>query len=237
MLTRFYAMRYLLTGWIIFGWTVVAAMAHAGHPLAGRGVKPAGLTCEYLIDPVGIDASQPRLAWSLTAPAQPRGQRQTAYQVLVAGDAKMLAADRGDLWDSGRVASDTVQTVYAGHSLESYRQCFWKVRVWDKDGTASDWSSPASWSMGILDAKVWQARWLRYAKVPPPSPRRRPAQPPRGRSPGAKSSKARGFERLSISPNLWPERRPRFAAWATTSCGSTAPRWATACSIPSLHPL
>lgn len=162
-------MRYLLTACVILVCAVIAPRAHAGRPLAGRGLQPAGLTCEHLINPVGIDASQPRLAWSLTAPAQPRGQAQTAYQVLVAGDAEALAADRGDLWDSGRVASGTVQTVYAGHPLGSYQQCFWKVRVWDKDGEPSAWSSPASWSMGILDARLWKARWLRYAKVPAPS--------------------------------------------------------------------
>ena len=157
-------MRYLLMGWIVLGWAAVGAVVHA----AG-GVQPAGLMCEHLVNPVGIDASQPRLAWSLTAPAQPRGQVQTAYQVLVAGDPKILATDRGNLWDSGRVAADSVQTVYAGRPLESYQQCFWKVRVWDKDGTPSEWSSPASWSMGILDTKFWQSHWLRYAKVPPPS--------------------------------------------------------------------
>ena len=47
----------------------------------------------------------------------------------------MLKADQGDLWDTGKVASDqTLHVVYAGKALGSCQRCFWKVRVWDKDG-------------------------------------------------------------------------------------------------------
>ncbi len=35
-----------------------------------------------------------------------RGARQTAYRVLVATSLEMLAKDKGDLWDSGKVVSD-----------------------------------------------------------------------------------------------------------------------------------
>ena len=121
------------------------------------------LGCEYLSNPVGIDATTPRLSWQI-ADAR-RGARQTAYQVLVASSETKLAADEGDLWDSGKVESDqSIQVTYAGKPLTSHQACCWKVRIWDQDGKASAWSKPASWSMGILAAKDWGGKWLRYTK-------------------------------------------------------------------------
>jgi alpha-L-rhamnosidase len=94
------------------------------------------MRCENRPEPLGIDATQPRLSWILNA--SERGQRQTAYQVLVASSAASLDASKGDLWDSGKVISDqSTQVRYAGKPLASHAQCFWKVRVWDKDGNVS----------------------------------------------------------------------------------------------------
>src|SRR5438552_2094027 len=38
--------------------------------------------------------------------------------------------------------------------------CYWKVRVWDGAGQASQWSAPAMWSMGLLDQSEWRAQWI-----------------------------------------------------------------------------
>jgi len=99
-------------------------------------IRITGLRCEYLIDPLGIDVVQPRLSWKIEAvDASTRGQKQMAYQLLVAGSEELLRADRGDLWNSGKVESDQTTFVkYAGKPLRSKMQCWWKVRCWDKDG-------------------------------------------------------------------------------------------------------
>lgn len=121
---------------------------------------PHHLRCEYRMNPQGIDTLQPRLSWNMAADG--RGQVQTAYQVLVASSAALLAEDQGNLWDSGKVASDaSIQIEYAGTAPASFQDCFWKVRVWDKDGEASPWSEPAHWSMGALEEKDWAgAKWV-----------------------------------------------------------------------------
>ncbi|MGE5610592.1 MAG: family 78 glycoside hydrolase catalytic domain [Bacillota bacterium] len=120
-----------------------------------------GLRCEYLSNPLGIDAVRPRLSWVITSDR--RGERQTAWQVLVASSPQLLAEDRGDLWDSGRVASDqSIQVEYAGKPLTSQMRCHWKVRVWDRDGKPSAWSEPAIWSMGLLALTDWQGQWIGY---------------------------------------------------------------------------
>ena len=74
------------------------------------------LRCEYKDSPEGIDITNPRLSWIVESDL--RGQSQTAYRVIVARSEKMLADDKGDLWDSGRVLSDeTTSIVYQGKPL------------------------------------------------------------------------------------------------------------------------
>ena len=117
------------------------------------------LRCEYLKDPLGIDVARPRLSWILQS--DQRGQKQTACQVLVASTPEQLAKDQGARWDSGKVPSNrSVQVVYDGAPLTSRDRCYWKVRVWDKDGQATPWSDAALWSMGLLEAADWSAPWI-----------------------------------------------------------------------------
>src|ERR1035437_3566834 len=124
-------------------------------------LRPVGLRCEYLVNPLGIDTPRPRLEWVLESPPNERGRKQTAYQILVAASEAALRAGQGDLWDSGRIDSNqSVQIPYAGNPLPSRQRCWWKVRVWDEHGTPSAWSEPARWSMGLLAPGDWQGGWI-----------------------------------------------------------------------------
>jgi len=117
------------------------------------------LTCEYLVDPIGIDSPTPRLSWILES--KQREQNQSAYQILVASTAAKLRRDQGDLWDSAKVASNqSVQVPYGGSPLVSGQRCFWKVRVWDQDGKVSSYTKPACWEMGLLSLGDWKAQWI-----------------------------------------------------------------------------
>ena len=139
----------------------LAILYAAGPPRSPQAatLSVQELKCEYRTNPAVIDALAPRLGWILAA--NEHGQKQTAFQVLVASDQAGLAADRGDLWDSGKVeSSETSQLPYAGKPLTSRLHCYWKVRVWDKYSRASDWSAPAMWSMGLLHPSDWIAQWI-----------------------------------------------------------------------------
>jgi len=124
------------------------------------------LRCENLTDPAGIDATTPHLSWILQSDS--RGEKQTAYRILVASSEKLLRKDQGDLWDSRKVVSDqSVHVPYTGKELASRTECCWKVRVWDKDGNPSAWSVPSKWSMGLLVENDWEARWIGLDKTFP----------------------------------------------------------------------
>jgi alpha-L-rhamnosidase len=117
------------------------------------------LRCEYLVDPIGIDEIHPRLSWVVSSAE--RGEKQTAWQILVASSPEALAANQGDLWDSGKIPGDaTSQITYAGIALASRSECHWKIRSWDKDDQPSAWSAPAKWSIGLLDTADWTAKWI-----------------------------------------------------------------------------
>jgi len=123
------------------------------------GLEPRRLRCEYGINPTGLDIVKPRLSWTLTS--RERAQTQTAYRILVASSPQKLAKDKADLWDSGKVRSDrTLEVVYAGKSLTSRREVWWKVRVWDVGNHPSPWSEVNRWTMGLLQLDDWQAKWV-----------------------------------------------------------------------------
>ena len=123
------------------------------------GWQVTKLRCEYSVDPMGIDVPKPRLFWQLKG--SNRGQRQTAYQVLVASDREVLDEDKGDFWDSGKVESSQSTLVeYAGKELKSSQQVFWKVRAWNEKDKPSSWSDAAIWTMGVLEDADWQAKWI-----------------------------------------------------------------------------
>ena len=76
------------------------------------------LRCERLKDPLGIDATKPGFSWIIESGR--RGEIQTAYQILAASSPDALDRNRGDLWDSGKVASEqSAQVQYSGKPLAS----------------------------------------------------------------------------------------------------------------------
>ena len=99
--------RRILFGELILwcgGFCLVAPAAQSAEP-SSAPLEVVDLRCEHLVSPLGIDDLQPRLSWKLRATSEElRAQRQSAYRVLVASDPGLLDRNRGDLWDSGRVA-------------------------------------------------------------------------------------------------------------------------------------
>lgn len=142
-----------------------------GGTISAAEIAPQNLRCEYLNNPLGIDALPPHLSWEVrTLHPGAKGVRQSAYQVQVASTPERLVAGSADWWDSGKVRSDeTLGIAYAGRPLDSRSICHWRVRVWDHEDQVSPWSEPARWTVGLLRRRIGvrtglRMRWRRNVK-------------------------------------------------------------------------
>ena len=126
-----------------------------------KTIKPYDLKCEHLVNPIGIDTLIPRFNWKISDSNYTRGQKQVAYRVLVSSNILGLDNNYGDLWDSGIVESSQSNLIeYKGAKLISCMNCFWKVKVWDKDVNESDWSISNMFSIGLLENSYWKGNWI-----------------------------------------------------------------------------
>ena len=116
---------------------------------------PAGLQCEHLVTPLGIDAAHPRLSWRLADTRS--GARQTAYIVRVAADS--LALESSPVWTSGKVNTPDILINYNGKALQPFTRYYWSVEVWDKDGHKSP--AARSWfETGMISQSNWKGAWI-----------------------------------------------------------------------------
>ncbi len=140
-------------------WIRLALMTAALHGIAMAELVPLDLRGDGLVGGAVV-SSQPRLSWRVES--EQRAQAQTAWQVLVASSAEVLAKDQGDLWDSGKQAAPrSPSATYGGKALEAGKRYHWKVRCWDRAGQASAWSQPALLEIAPMSPADWQgARWI-----------------------------------------------------------------------------
>lgn len=149
--------------WPLFVFTVLSlfvAIICSGDAIAQ--IQATELKCEYLVNPQGIDMPDPRFFWQITS--EDNDAVQSAYQLIVATSESLISENRGDVFDSGKVQSDrSIQVVYEGEPLRSATDYFWKVRVWDGNDQAADWSPSATFATGLIQASDWKdSRWIAW---------------------------------------------------------------------------
>lgn len=111
------------------------------------------LQVEHLRETLGIGTDRPRLSWIVENQSQ--GWYQSGYEVEASdSDGKL----RGQ---TGRVETDRSALVDWPFSPLLSRERFnIRVRVWGKDGGASDWSEHVHLETGLLSASDWSARFI-----------------------------------------------------------------------------
>jgi alpha-L-rhamnosidase len=130
------------------GGAAAGASGSRGGASGGAGDSPSGLLVELTAHPdrVGLTDSTPDFAWIVHAAGA--NQTQTAFRILVASTPANLAADTGDLWDSGKTTSSASTNVsYAGKALAAGASYSWKVMTWDAHDMASPWSTSQAFTM------------------------------------------------------------------------------------------
>jgi alpha-L-rhamnosidase len=126
---------------------------------AQSALVPARLTCEYRVNPLGIDQLKPELSWTLVS--EKRDQRQTAYEILVSDNKNDILHLHGNVWQTGKVnTGQSLHIVYEGKPLRSFTRYYWRVRVYDGNGHGSSWSTPGWFETAMLQDTDWKAQWI-----------------------------------------------------------------------------
>jgi alpha-L-rhamnosidase len=135
------------------------------NSFAQQAVSVSNLRCEYLKDPLGIDVTSPRFSWELSS--DEANKKQKSYRILVSTNPALLEKDQADAWDSKKTNSNlTNQIYYNGSGLKTNTLYFWKVRIWDEKGKASEWSPVARFFVGPLSESDWKAQWIGEKEEP-----------------------------------------------------------------------
>ncbi|WP_336773045.1 family 78 glycoside hydrolase catalytic domain [Paenibacillus sp. MMO-58] len=118
------------------------------------------LRVNYRRNPLGIDDYKPRLSWEIIS--EKRGFIQSAYQIEVATEKGFQSEAT---WDSGIITTEqNIHIEYSGPTLKSRTRYYFRVRVWDNQETASDWSDPSFWETAFLTpTEELKANWLTAA--------------------------------------------------------------------------
>jgi alpha-L-rhamnosidase len=142
--------------WLFFFLIVAGSrlFSQANSPL-----QPAVLTCEYLKDPLGIDAQHPRLSWTFNASA--RNQFQSAYEIIVSDDAEDVQKNKGNVWSTGKIISaKNINVEYTGKPLQSFTKYYWRIKVYNQNNEASAWSHVHVFETAMLHESDWKAKWI-----------------------------------------------------------------------------
>jgi alpha-L-rhamnosidase len=104
--------------------------------------RAINLECEYLENPIGVDAETPRLHWQMQDSRQ--GAHQTAYRIFVGTDSAKVANGKGEMWDSEKTSGDRMLVTYSGKALQPFTKYYWTVTIWNQDNRKSETSKVAS---------------------------------------------------------------------------------------------
>jgi alpha-L-rhamnosidase len=119
---------------------------------------PTYLRTEYLVNPIGLDNTHPRLTWMLDD-SRP-GAKQTAYQLFVGTDSAAVDRGQGNSWATAKIISSNILATYNGKLLQPFTRYYWKVTIWDKDGIKAASSAVNSFEMGMLKMTNWKGTWI-----------------------------------------------------------------------------
>ena len=123
--------------------------------LCSAQVSVHQLRTENLINPIGIDATQPRFSWQLVS--NKRNTLQTAYEIIVTS----TATDQPAVWKTGKINSDSsVMIGYKGTPLQSSTTYYWQVRVWDNNNVPSAYSEKGIFETALFHTTDWKADWI-----------------------------------------------------------------------------
>ena len=109
-------------------------------------------------NPLGFYDKLPTFSWQL--PVSNKVSSQSAYQIVVASSPYLLPDD-ADVWDSQKqISAQSTWVKFEGDTLKSRQKVYGRVKYWNQNDEASNWSTVQSFELGLLNNSDWQAQWI-----------------------------------------------------------------------------
>ncbi len=105
------------------------------------------LRTEQMKNPMGISIEHPHLSWICQD-----GITQSAYEISAETNGK-------EVWNSGIVKTNRMNARFQG-KVAGRQRIAWKVRLWDENEKAGEWSTLAVFEMGLLKQSDFVAKWI-----------------------------------------------------------------------------
>lgn len=124
------------------------------------GISVFDLRCNNMTSPLGVENVS--LGWKIKSGEN--GTIQTAWQVEIADSKQSLEEGKANVWNSGKVKSSQMFDICPDADLfESAGSYWWRVRVWNENDEATEWSSVSDFTVGLLNPEDWKAKWITYS--------------------------------------------------------------------------
>lgn len=115
-------------------------------------LRAVDLRADYQARAFGIGSAAPALSWRALTELPAWQQQRYQLELQIAGQPTV----RSDEIES----SESAFVDWPFASLPSRQQLALRVRIWGKDGSASDWSEPLAIETGLLVPADWSARFI-----------------------------------------------------------------------------
>ena len=114
------------------------------------------LKTEYLKNPIGLDAENPRFTWKLES--SELAENINFYHIVVDTDSAAVARGEGNLWNAS-IRETTNLVSYQGEALQPFTRYYWGISV--ADGPHSkDHFAIAHFETGMLKTENWKGGWI-----------------------------------------------------------------------------
>lgn len=124
--------------------------------------KDVTITCEYLVNPIGIQNEKVRFSWLVDE--KYKKTQQEFYRIIV------LDSTQNCVWDTGKVhSSQSTAVEYTGEILNSFQKYSWRVEVYVQEVSGKNihcLKQEGSFEMGALRSQDWKGTWICAPALP-----------------------------------------------------------------------
>jgi alpha-L-rhamnosidase len=137
---------------------IIISQVFSLYSSAQTACLPVFLRCEYLQNPIGIDAAHPRFTWRLEDKRP--GAKQSTFLIIVGTDSMSVSQGTGNCWQAVQKYGNTQLITYAGTPLQPFTRYYWTIQVSDKDGHPTPLAHVNSFETGMMQAANWKGAWI-----------------------------------------------------------------------------